>query len=590
VTTNAYVAGVYYSQSSSDPADSANWNTAPGGGGTTPANFTSGDTFVITNGYTMTASATPWTVSGNGAKVVVENGGTLAANNVVTVPTLQVKGGGAVNASAVANLVASTLQASVGIGAALVNSSLLVTKLLVDASASLTVAASQTLEIQTSVANSGTVNLSGTLKFDGTNAWSPNGTLTVNNGGVYLTLTPTPSPTPSTTLNPTPATVPGPIDAGPNPPTSSAPTPTPIPAPVTSPATSPSSIAPATSTNSIAPAVVTAIAQTLTTAPAVPVPITASVALGTPNPNAPAKVLTVASAAGTSLAVIITPQGTPAASYLITVTNNLTGAVTSQLVTGSALTQSVAIAGLNPSATYSVAVVANTAGGQSLAVAGKVATPAPIAAPATKITAAVIAASNQSAATVAPFPLTSSTGALVGKSNPAFASGVVATSSSDGTSLALTVLPPGKAGNIASYIVMVTDRTTGIVTTQQVPAGSNPASMALSNLASGDSYSLAVVAVDKNGTQNIVTSSAVVMAGKQVARPATSGVKLAQTPNTTDSANAPRIVKFVPKAVAGSKNQATVEINNLKPGQRIKVTIQKTAPVKSGTATKVGKK
>ena len=186
VTTNAYVAGVYYSQSSSDPADSANWNTAPGGGGTTPANFTSGDTFIITNGYTMTASATPWTVSGNGAKVVVENGGTLAANNVVTVPTLQVKGGGAVNASAVPNLVASTLQASVGTGAALVNSSLFVTNLLVDASASLTVAASQTLEITNSVANSGTVNLNGTLKFDGTNAWSPNGTLTVNNGGVYM--------------------------------------------------------------------------------------------------------------------------------------------------------------------------------------------------------------------------------------------------------------------------------------------------------------------------------------------------------------------------------------------------------------------
>ena len=393
-----------------------------------------------------------------------------------------------------------------------------------------------------------------------------------NSGGAYVT----PAPAPATAPAPAPAPAPIPAQPAPAPSPTHSPAPGPTPAPAPTPTTPP-----ATGAASNAPDILTAINQALAHASVVPVPISSSVELGTPNPSAPAKVLTVASAAGTSLAVIITPQGAPPASYLISVTNNVTGQVTTQLVTGSAITQSIAIAGLNPSATYSVAVIANTASGQALAFAGKVATPAAIAAPATKITPSIIATAAQSAAGVAPFPLSSSTGALIGKANPALASGVVATSSSNGTSLALTVLPPAKAGTVSSYIIMITDRTTGIVTTQQVPAGSNPASMALSNLAPGDAYSVAVVAVDKSGAQSIVTSSAIVMAGKQIVRTVAGGVKLAQTPNTTDSANSPRIVKFVPKAVAGKKNQATVEITNLKPGQRIKVTVQKTVPVTS---------
>ena len=54
----------------------SSWNSNRGGGGSTPANFTGGDVFVIQNGHNMTTSAN-WAVSGTGAKVQIKNGGSL---------------------------------------------------------------------------------------------------------------------------------------------------------------------------------------------------------------------------------------------------------------------------------------------------------------------------------------------------------------------------------------------------------------------------------------------------------------------------------------------------------------------------------
>jgi len=98
--------------------------------------------------------------------------------------------------------------------------------------------------------------------------------------------------------------------------------------------------------------------------------------------------------------------------------------------------------------------------------------------------------------------------------------------------------------------------------------------MALAGLAPGDNYSLAVIAMNKDGSQTLVLSNAIKMAGVS-AGPAKPGVVvLKQTAGTTDSANSPKIVKVVPKVDAKNKNKATVEIGNLKPGQRIKVTVK----------------
>ena|GEM_PF-1981113 len=94
VTRAAPTAGItYYSQGSLAPNLTTSWNTVRGGGGSAPANFTGGDIFVVQSGHSMTTSAT-WTVSGTGAKIQIEGGGTLQANNAVTVPTFQIDAGG----------------------------------------------------------------------------------------------------------------------------------------------------------------------------------------------------------------------------------------------------------------------------------------------------------------------------------------------------------------------------------------------------------------------------------------------------------------------------------------------------------------
>ena len=86
----------YYSNGSGDPAVLANWKTARNGTGSSPSNFTSGETFIIESGDSMTTTTT-WSISGTSSKLQIENGGTLTANNAITLATattFQIDNGG----------------------------------------------------------------------------------------------------------------------------------------------------------------------------------------------------------------------------------------------------------------------------------------------------------------------------------------------------------------------------------------------------------------------------------------------------------------------------------------------------------------
>src|SRR5207249_1980489 len=97
VTANHTIAaafgGLYYSQGSLAPNLTSSWSSVRGSGGTPPTSFTSGDMLVIQNGHNMTTTAA-WNVTGSGASIEVENGGTLTATLIVSVPTFQVDNGG----------------------------------------------------------------------------------------------------------------------------------------------------------------------------------------------------------------------------------------------------------------------------------------------------------------------------------------------------------------------------------------------------------------------------------------------------------------------------------------------------------------
>jgi len=87
-------ATTYFSQGSVPPNTLASWNTVRGGGGASPANFTTAnDVFVIQNTHNMGTTAT-WAVAGSNAKIQIESGGTLTANHLVSVPQFQVDNGG----------------------------------------------------------------------------------------------------------------------------------------------------------------------------------------------------------------------------------------------------------------------------------------------------------------------------------------------------------------------------------------------------------------------------------------------------------------------------------------------------------------
>ena len=121
VTADATTPKIYYSQGSVAPNTMASWNTVRGGSGSSPANFTSGDTFIIQNGHAMATSAN-WTISGSSAKLQIESSGTLTANNAVSATSFQIDSGGTLNSgnNIISGAGAFTLSsgATLGIGSA----------------------------------------------------------------------------------------------------------------------------------------------------------------------------------------------------------------------------------------------------------------------------------------------------------------------------------------------------------------------------------------------------------------------------------------------------------------------------------------
>lgn len=83
-------AATYYSQGSLDPSDKSNWNTARtnGNGSGKAHNFTtSGDIFVIQNGHSMSTTSA-WSITGTGAELQIENGGSLTLSSFTVYSTL----------------------------------------------------------------------------------------------------------------------------------------------------------------------------------------------------------------------------------------------------------------------------------------------------------------------------------------------------------------------------------------------------------------------------------------------------------------------------------------------------------------------
>ena len=83
----------YYSTGSADVNTLTHWNSARVGTGISPADFTSGDLFVIQNGHSMTTAAA-WTISGTGNGLEIESGGTLTATYIAVTTAFQVDNGG----------------------------------------------------------------------------------------------------------------------------------------------------------------------------------------------------------------------------------------------------------------------------------------------------------------------------------------------------------------------------------------------------------------------------------------------------------------------------------------------------------------
>lgn len=86
----------YYSQGSLAPNDLSSWNSIRTGGGSQPADFISGDAFVVQGGHVMTTSGT-WGISGTGSMVQIEAGGTLSSTSAITLSaatSFQIDGGG----------------------------------------------------------------------------------------------------------------------------------------------------------------------------------------------------------------------------------------------------------------------------------------------------------------------------------------------------------------------------------------------------------------------------------------------------------------------------------------------------------------
>lgn len=86
----------YYSQGSLTPQLVESWNTDRLGGGSPPANFITGDIFVIQNGHSMITNET-WSISGTSSRLRIESGGILTATFAITLAaatTFQIDEGG----------------------------------------------------------------------------------------------------------------------------------------------------------------------------------------------------------------------------------------------------------------------------------------------------------------------------------------------------------------------------------------------------------------------------------------------------------------------------------------------------------------
>src|SRR6266566_1271651 len=82
-------ANTYYSTNSTAPNLTTSWNTNRNGTGSSPANFTSGDIFIIQSGHYLTTTNT-WTISGTAAKLIIETSATLQADDKVSIPDFEI--------------------------------------------------------------------------------------------------------------------------------------------------------------------------------------------------------------------------------------------------------------------------------------------------------------------------------------------------------------------------------------------------------------------------------------------------------------------------------------------------------------------
>src|SRR5437870_5078226 len=78
---SAASAATWYSQGSASPNPISSWNSDRAGAGVAPADFASGDVFVIQGGHTLATTAA-WNLGGATATLRIEAGGTLTANHL----------------------------------------------------------------------------------------------------------------------------------------------------------------------------------------------------------------------------------------------------------------------------------------------------------------------------------------------------------------------------------------------------------------------------------------------------------------------------------------------------------------------------
>jgi Secretion system C-terminal sorting domain len=73
-------ATIYYSDGNSSPNTTSNWHVNRDGTGASPNNFNGGHTFVIQNGHSL-ITTNNWNVGGSTGKIIIENGGSLTAED-----------------------------------------------------------------------------------------------------------------------------------------------------------------------------------------------------------------------------------------------------------------------------------------------------------------------------------------------------------------------------------------------------------------------------------------------------------------------------------------------------------------------------